>query len=69
MKYKVIIIDDEPPIRKALCKIISQRIPECYVVGEADNGIDGMMQPAFPLPLCYLDCKYRRKRKISWIRR
>lgn len=44
MKYKVIIIDDEPPIRKALCKIISQRIPECYVVGEADNGIDGMMQ-------------------------
>lgn len=44
MKYKVIIIDDEPPIRKALCKIINQHIPECSVVGEADNGIDGMMQ-------------------------
>lgn len=44
MKYKVIIIDDELPIRKALMKTINQRIPECLVVGEADNGADGIIQ-------------------------
>ena len=42
MKYKVIIIDDELPIRKSLTKIITQRIPECRIVAEAENGSDGI---------------------------
>lgn len=42
MKYKVIIIDDELPIRKSLNKIIKQRFPECIVAAEAENGKDGI---------------------------
>lgn len=40
--YKVLVIDDEFPIRKGLIKIITERIPECIVVGEAENGNDGI---------------------------
>ena len=42
MKYKVIIIDDELPIRKSLTQIINKRIPECSVVADAENGKDGI---------------------------
>lgn len=42
MKYKVLIIDDELPIRKSLSKIIQKRIPECMVVAEAENGVEGL---------------------------
>lgn len=41
MKYKVLIIDDELPIRKSLAKVISRDIPECVVVAEAQNGAEG----------------------------
>lgn len=41
MKYKVLIIDDEMPIRKSLTKVITRDIPECVVIAEAQNGAEG----------------------------
>lgn len=42
MKYKVLIIDDEMPIRKSLTKIINTYVPECFVAAEAENGAEGI---------------------------
>lgn len=38
---KVVIIDDEKGIVEGLKKIIGRYLPECKVVGEAYNGLDG----------------------------
>ncbi|AIQ16642.1 AraC family transcriptional regulator [Paenibacillus sp. FSL H7-0357] len=47
---KVVIIDDEKGIVEGLKKIISRYLPECKVVGEAYNGLDGfeMIQKLLP---------------------
>lgn len=39
--FKVMIIDDEPIIRKGLKNIINWKSFECEVVGEAEDGLDG----------------------------
>ncbi len=44
--YKVLIIDDELPIRMSLSKIITERIPECTVVGDAKDGNEGISKIA-----------------------
>lgn len=39
--FKVLIIDDEPIIRKGLKNIINWKSFECEVVGEAEDGLEG----------------------------
>lgn len=39
--YKVLIIDDEAIIRKGLKNIIDWEIYQCFICGEASNGIEG----------------------------
>ncbi|GAU77304.1 response regulator [Fusibacter sp. 3D3] len=40
--FKVIIIDDEPLVRKGLVTVINWEQLGCHVVAEASNGVDGM---------------------------
>lgn len=40
--YKILIADDEILIRTFLKKIISERLPECTVCAEAEDGTDGL---------------------------
>ena len=39
--YSILIIDDEILIRKSVIKTLTERIPDCTVVGESDNVVDG----------------------------
>ena len=40
---RIIIVDDENNTRKSIIRLINKLNPEYVVVGEADNGYDGMM--------------------------
>lgn len=40
MKYKVVIVDDKPLIRKSLCLTVNWESLECEVIAEADNGLE-----------------------------
>ena len=40
--YKVVIIDDEPIIRTGMKSIIHWRQFNCDVVGEAEDGLEGL---------------------------
>lgn len=42
MKYKVLIVDDEPMVRKGIAKVINWDSLGCEVIGEAGNGLEGM---------------------------
>lgn len=56
--YKVIIIDDEPLIRKGLRKIIDWNNYGFNIIGEAENGIDGYRKICLLNPdLCIIDIK------------
>ncbi|MEN2984558.1 MAG: response regulator [Dictyoglomaceae bacterium] len=56
--YKVIIIDDEPLIRKGLRKIIDWNNFGFNIIGDAENGIDGYKKICSLNPdLCIIDIK------------
>ncbi len=56
--YKVIIIDDEPLIRKGLMKIINWNSYGFNIIGDAENGIDGYRKICSLNPdLCIIDIK------------
>lgn len=40
--FKVLIIDDEPNIRKGLINIINWKKFQCEVCGEACDGVEGL---------------------------
>lgn len=40
--FKVVIIDDEPIVRKGIVNIINWQALNCQVVGEASNGLEGI---------------------------
>jgi two-component system response regulator YesN len=40
--YKVVVIDDEPKVRRGLSRLIPELDPEWYVVGQAQNGLEGL---------------------------
>ncbi len=40
--FKVLIVDDEPIIRKGLINIVDWNTLGCYVCGEASDGVEGM---------------------------
>ncbi len=42
MAYKVVLVDDEPFIRKGMLNIINWEKLGCMVVGEAGNGMEGI---------------------------
>lgn len=42
MKYKVLIVDDEPIVRKGIAKVVNWNQLGCEVIGEAGNGLVGM---------------------------
>lgn len=42
MRYKVLIIEDEPGIRKRLVKLMDWEAMNCEICGEADSGITGL---------------------------
>ncbi|SHE39354.1 two component transcriptional regulator, AraC family [Seinonella peptonophila] len=42
--YQAFVIDDEPKVRKGLSKLIPQLDEEWEVVGEAENGVEGLKQ-------------------------
>jgi two-component system response regulator YesN len=48
--FKVLIIDDEPIVRKGIMTVIPWGTLSCEVVGEAANGLDGMTQIKKHLP-------------------
>jgi two-component system response regulator YesN len=48
--YKVIVIDDEPKVRRGLSQLIPKLDPDWVVVGEAKNGIEGLQMIKNDLP-------------------
>ena len=42
-KTKIIIIDDESSTRQGVARLIERHLPDFEVIGDADNGYEGMM--------------------------
>lgn len=40
--FKVVVVDDEPIVRKGIVNIINWKAMGCEIVGEAANGVEGM---------------------------
>lgn len=41
MNYRILIIDDEPSIAEGICFLVQRLLPECEVIGMANDGIEG----------------------------
>ncbi|HRV23652.1 MAG TPA: response regulator, partial [Sphaerochaeta sp.] len=41
-ELRILVLDDEPPIRKAICTLITHKLPSVHIVGQGSNGLEGL---------------------------
>ena len=67
--YKVLIVEDDPTVRRGLCTTIRWEELRCRVVGEAPNGEEGVeMAEKFSPDIVITDVKMPRMDGVEMIR-
>ncbi len=41
-ELRILVLDDEPPIRKGICTLITHKLPSVHIVGQGSNGLEGL---------------------------